>query len=568
MAATPRVGSNVTPPAYSGDMATTSPLSAPAHGAMELLEAAGVLLLEAAERIADGGEDAAAGTSLAGFADRDVLAFAQRAASLSRFIDGLETQIAGEVGARSSGDGAGRAGEERMSAVFGAPNAVGLLEQATGASARALSARLRLGRRTRAAASLTGAELPAAFPRVAEALEHGALTAEAAQYVTGELAKVADRGLAPPHEIAVAEEELTAVALRGTIRDPLPHERAEGIADAALAPVTFGDLRIMVDTWVAALSRDGLEPDAAEAARMRQLHLGRERDGVVHLWGDLTPEAAAGFRRLWEASEGSPVAFRDEVRPADRPDGAEWAEGEIVPDERTAGQRRHDLFATIVQVAAASKSAPTLGGGAPTLLVTVDAAELAGGMAHIDGIGIPQPASLAHRMACTGAVQKVVFDRAGRIVALGTRDRLFNAHQRRAIAARDGGCVIPGCSAPAAWCEIHHVTEHATGGETHTDNGVLLCWWHHHNLDRSGWRIIMRRGVPHVAAPHWIDPTGRYRPVRTRVRPRQKPPPPAEAGVCRAPRAVSPSAASTGIGHRLGRAARPVRSEPVGTLLR
>src|SRR5690606_23733662 len=108
----------------------------------------------------------------------------------------------------------------------------------------------------------------------------------------------------------------------------------------------------------------------------------------------------------------------------------------------------------------------------------------------------PLPARLAHRIACTGAVQKIVFDRAGRIVQIGSPERLFTPAQRRAITARDGGCIIPGCLVPASQCEIHHVTEHAHGGPTHTDNGVLLCWWHHHRLDDNGWTIHMRKGVP------------------------------------------------------------------------
>ncbi|EIC08696.1 HNH nuclease, partial [Microbacterium laevaniformans OR221] len=79
-----------------------------------------------------------------------------------------------------------------------------------------------------------------------------------------------------------------------------------------------------------------------------------------------------------------------------------------------------------------------------------------------------------HHVACAGAIQRVVTGSDGRIVAIGTEERVFNRYQRRAIALRDGGCVIPGCGVPAGWCEIHHVTEHARGGPTHTDNGVLL----------------------------------------------------------------------------------------------
>ncbi|WP_244946337.1 HNH endonuclease signature motif containing protein [Microbacterium saccharophilum] len=68
---------------------------------------------------------------------------------------------------------------------------------------------------------------------------------------------------------------------------------------------------------------------------------------------------------------------------------------------------------------------------------------------------------------------------------------------------------------PAGWCEIHHVTEHAHGGATHTDNGVLLCWYHHRFLDRIGWRIRMNQGVPEVMAPVWFDASMRWRAVTT-----------------------------------------------------
>ncbi|GAA1960181.1 hypothetical protein GCM10009776_23440 [Microbacterium deminutum] len=90
---------------------------------------------------------------------------------------------------------------------------------------------------------------------------------------------------------------------------------------------------------------------------------------------------------------------------------------------------------------------------------------------------------------------------------------MFNRHQRRAIALRDGGCIIPGCAVPAAWCEIHHVVESAHGGPTHTDNGVMLCWFHHRFLEWHQWKIRMNRGVPEVQAPPWNDSSGRWRPV-------------------------------------------------------
>ncbi|WP_162893055.1 HNH endonuclease signature motif containing protein [Microbacterium halotolerans] len=481
-------------------MATTSRLTAPAHDAVERVAAAGELL--------DG-----LSSELASLSDADVLSFTQRLASFGRLVDSLQIRAAGEVAVRSDAETSGRTSEGLLDTIFDCRNATELLENATGVPARVAQARMRLDRRTRASTGLSGQDIPARFPHVADALHRGALAEETAQYVTDRLARVDERGLASPAEITAAEEELVPAAVRGTIHDRLPLEpTTEAESAGGAPPATFHEVKIMVDTWVAFLGRDGVEADAECAERLRGVNLGRERDGLVHIWGDLVPETAAALSRLFDAHNGSPVRFA----PTPSDDDAD-----APTDPRTAQQKRHDAFTSIVHTAAAAAESPTLGGAAPTLLVTVDARDLDGGIARIDGIDIPVPASIAHRIACTGAVQKMVFDDRGRLIRLGTKERLFNAHQRRAITARDGGCIIPGCAVPAAWCEIHHVEEHSHGGATHTDNGVLLCWWHHHNLDRSGWRIEMRRGVPHVAAPRWVDRHRRYRPTRnlSRYRP-------------------------------------------------
>ena len=184
-----------------------------------------------------------------------------------------------------------------------------------------------------------------------------------------------------------------------------------------------------------------------------------------------------------------------------------------VADSRTAAQKRHDAFITAFMVAAASEDAPTIGGAAPTLVVMVDDESLASGTgtAFLPSTAASVPLEAAHHAGCAGTTQRVSITGDGRITHISTENRVFNAHQRRAIALRDGGCVIPGCTTPAAWCEINHVNEHANGGATHTDNGVMLCWFHHRYLAISGWTIRMTSGIPEVRAPNWIDPTGRWR---------------------------------------------------------
>ncbi|MFE5410540.1 HNH endonuclease signature motif containing protein, partial [Microbacterium sp. NPDC056569] len=172
-------------------------------------------------------------------------------------------------------------------------------------------------------------------------------------------------------------------------------------------------------------------------------------------------------------------------------------------------------FASILTVAAGAAGTPTLGGAAPTLIVTTTERDLAdaGGVAFVDSAAgpVPVPASFARHTGCHGTIHRLTLTPNGAIKALHVEDRVFNHHQRKAIGARDGGCIIPGCTVPAAWCEVHHVVDWANGGPTFVDNGVLLCWHHHHGIETSGWEIRMIDGMPQVRPPAWIDP---HRPWR------------------------------------------------------
>jgi hypothetical protein len=94
-----------------------------------------------------------------------------------------------------------------------------------------------------------------------------------------------------------------------------------------------------------------------------------------------------------------------------------------------------------------------------------------------------------------------------RIEAYGDTHRIFTANQRLALAARDAGCSFPGCTSGPAWCEAHHVIDHADGGRTSVDNATLLCPYHHRSHHRLGYRCHMRGGVPYWTPPRWLDPT-------------------------------------------------------------
>jgi hypothetical protein len=76
---------------------------------------------------------------------------------------------------------------------------------------------------------------------------------------------------------------------------------------------------------------------------------------------------------------------------------------------------------------------------------------------------------------------------------VGRAERTFTNARRSAIIARDKHCRFPGCTAPPAISECHHVRHWSRGGATDVANGILLCWFHHDLVHRRG-IAIQRRG--------------------------------------------------------------------------
>lgn len=77
--------------------------------------------------------------------------------------------------------------------------------------------------------------------------------------------------------------------------------------------------------------------------------------------------------------------------------------------------------------------------------------------------------------------------------------------QRRYLAARDGGCRFPGCTAPASRCDVDHTRDHALGGPTSIGNLACLCEQHHMMKHGSGWKVHQIGG----GLLEWQGPSGR-----------------------------------------------------------
>ena len=460
------------------------------------------------------------------------------AGEIQRKTDAVVVETVASVPARPSGSG-----DLAFCGQFGCRTMNELLQRVLRVDASGA------GRVVKAASSIfrevdlsSGGWQAARWPRLREALLDGTIGISGLLAAVGPI-DAAHRRVSEPLRWR-ADAQLAALA-RGLVAiedldtDDGDVDGDDSVADAADVqvgpPATPEDLRAYARVIMAYLDPDGAEPAEEIAMRGRGIRFGRAKHGLIPIHGTLLPETAGALQRQFDAYlnpkvDGPPlpgVQFSDSDSDSDSDSGQFDADADVrrddgvlpsgdaggMVDTRTRTQKQHDALAAILGIAARHDATPTLGGAAPTLIVSVTAEDYATGRgwAHIDGIDTPVSVATARHTACGGTIQRVLFDPEGRIIGIGVTDRIFTTHQRRAITLRDKECLIPGCHVPASWCEIHHVQEHARGGPTHTDNGVALCWHHHRTLDTSGWEIRMDNGTPHVRGPAWWDPARRWR---------------------------------------------------------
>ena len=112
------------------------------------------------------------------------------------------------------------------------------------------------------------------------------------------------------------------------------------------------------------------------------------------------------------------------------------------------------------------------------------------GRCEIPGVG-PIPQSELERLACDAELFGLLFSGKGEPLWHGRAKRSVTDAQRRALIARDGGCVL--CAEEPARCEAHHITPWAKpgNGPTDIDNLALLCGACHRRLHNHK-RVLTR----------------------------------------------------------------------------
>ncbi|POH62507.1 hypothetical protein C3B61_16800 [Cryobacterium zongtaii] len=452
--------------------------------------------------------------------DPEVVALTQMVERTGRPVDAARVATATVVGYRSRTG----LGSESLAWRLGASHPTDLLIRLTGMSGPEMKRRVALGEKV-APRMLGGLVLEPEFPFVAAALAAGEIGLDAAENIVKGLAdyKVHGRFDADQANVDGGEAALVESATGSVFaRTPGPGDTADDAVCAgpvrrlgASAGFTFPADRIreMAATWQAVLNPDGAAPTAEILEAKSTFSFGKLSQGLHPLRGGVTPELKGIMQNLFNTfqSARSAPAFpsADEQK---RIEAGELVPGEIL-DERDGGQKRADILRGILVQVAQDPRTPTMGGMPPTVMVHVNATDLINGVGvgWIDGVEGPVSMKTINQMVDNGGFRPIFFGGTGAVLALGDKVRCFTPLQRKAITARDGGCIIPGCTCPPQWTEVHHVTPWQNGGPTNVSNGVLLCWYHHHNIDTSGWHIRMVLGMPEVKAPRWIDPTATWR---------------------------------------------------------
>jgi hypothetical protein len=188
-----------------------------------------------------------------------------------------------------------------------------------------------------------------------------------------------------------------------------------------------------------------------------------------------------------------------------------------IQDKRTDAQKLLDGMINCLKLAASTDKLPMNGGLKPQLYLSMTQADLDAKASGSSGgkVTVPYsgqvPLSLFEEDLCGADVTQLLIGSNGSILDVGRTQRLFTFGQRKILVARDMGCAFPGCMAPPAWAEAHHIIPWHDGGVTSVDNGVLCCSLHHHYLHERGWTVRLDGNIAWFTPPYCEDINRRER---------------------------------------------------------
>ena len=244
-----------------------------------------------------------------------------------------------------------------------------------------------------------------------------------------------------------------------------------------------------------------LEALEAEDKRheLRELNWHVDDDGSYVLKARLTPEQGERIVKAIETAMDEEFEERKEV-------SAERSSPSIdCPVSEPVAQRRADALARVAEAFLGGETG-TNGGERSTIHVHTDLDTLRrdgeAAESRLDS-GAHISAETSRRLSCDCGVVHWQESESEDYLNIGRRSRSIPPAIRRALKRRDHGCRFPGCTAHK-YVDAHHIQHWADGGETSTDNLVLLCRHHHRLVHEGGYGI--RMGDQSI--PEFTDPAG------------------------------------------------------------
>jgi Domain of unknown function (DUF222)/HNH endonuclease len=230
---------------------------------------------------------------------------------------------------------------------------------------------------------------------------------------------------------------------------------------------------------------------AAEQAERRELFLSRYgSDGMWALSGTLDTETGLA---LSMAMESLCEAIRGDDRDRDLAQLRHDALGALLSGQLSAGLPVHKGVRPHIMIVTRDGDAPACadheqGPNQQRNLAAPSQAEL---LDRTDGTvgGLWLTGLARQRLTCDAVTQSLAVDAAGVPLRLGRSARVVPPALRRVIDVRDRHCAFAGCSAPAMWCQAHHMIHWEDGGPTDERNLVLVCNFHHKAIHERGFDV-------------------------------------------------------------------------------
>jgi hypothetical protein len=220
-----------------------------------------------------------------------------------------------------------------------------------------------------------------------------------------------------------------------------------------------------------AADRKGYESEQAELVENRWLSLSSVEDGSLLINGVLDPVGGAALRMA--------------LQPLARKSGAH--------DDRKFDRRQADALVDMAMYALDTGMVPQSASQRTHLQVTTSLETLLG----LEGapaaemeFSLPISSKTVERLACDCSVTRILLGSDSMVIDVGRARRVISGPQRKALNARDGGCVWPGCERPASWTSGHHLVHWIHGGGGDLKDLASLCHRHHWMVHEGGWQIM------------------------------------------------------------------------------